>query len=171
MNIVLCGMMGAGKTEIGKRLSFITGRERLDTDELIIERFGAIEEIFSRFGERDFREKEEKIIAEISQKGGMVISTGGGAFLREKNVENLQKNGKIVYLRAKKETLLERLSLDKSRPLLKGEKNLESKLERLLLERTPIYERVSDFILDVDGYSAKENTERVILLLQGAGLI
>ena len=169
MNFVLCGMMGCGKTKLGKLIASSTGREWADTDELLVSRYGSIVKLFSSYGEEYFRQKEEEIIEELSKKDGLVISTGGGSVLRRKNVENLKKQGTILFLRAKKQTLTERLSKDTARPLLQGEENLEAKIEGLLKERTPVYESVADLILDVDGYSAMQNAERAILLLKGAG--
>ena len=170
MNFVLCGMMGSGKTELGKLLALNTGREWLDSDEVIATRYGEITGIFAAYGEEYFREKEAQVLKELSLKEGIVLSTGGGAVLRKENVENLKKTGKILFLRAKKDTLLERLSGDKARPLLsQGDENLEEKIQRLLKERNPIYERVADVILDVDDYSPMENVKRALELLKGAG--
>lgn len=161
MNFVLCGMMGSGKSRIGKNIAAKTGRNWIDTDELIVRKFGQISKIFAEKGEGYFRDIETEIAEELSRKDGLVISTGGGFVLRKINAELLKRNGKILFLRAEKQTLLSRLVGDTARPLLQGE-DLESKIDRLLKERAPVYERVANFVLDVDGYSVEENTERAI---------
>lgn len=165
MNFVLCGMMGSGKTALGKNIAAATGRKWLDTDDVIVRRYGAISEIFATEGEEYFRGLETQVVEELSEQDGYVISTGGGLVLREKNVELLKKNGKILFLRANAETLLKRLSGDTARPLLQGQESLEEKINRLLKERTPAYERAADVRLDVDGYSVEENTKRALELL------
>ena len=161
MNFVLCGMMGSGKSRLGKNIAAKTGRNWIDTDELIVRKFGQISKIFAEKGEGYFRDLETEIAEELSRKDGLVISTGGGFVLRKINAELLKRNGKILFLRAEKQTLLSRLVGDTDRPLLQGE-DLESKIDRLLKERAPVYERVANFVLDVDGYSVEENTERAI---------
>ena len=100
MNLILCGMMGSGKTTVSLALSKLLGWERLDTDERIVDRYGNITDIFEKQGEGYFRELETQICAELSQKDRLVISTGGGLVLRKENVELLKKNGVLVYLRA-----------------------------------------------------------------------
>ena len=162
MNFVLCGMMGSGKSRLGRELAFLTNRAWLDTDIEIEKRYGKISEIFKTHGEEYFRGLESALVEEISKKDGYVISTGGGFVLREENVTALKGNGKILYLRATKQTLMARLQKDKNRPLLQGEEDLGEKVERLLNERMPVYERVADVILDVDGYTVKENVKRVL---------
>lgn len=98
-NIVLTGMPGSGKTTLGNLLSRATGREFADTDELIKAKAGMeISEIFSSFGEERFREIESKVIREISSRPAMIISTGGGAVLRDDNIRNLKMNGRIYFL-------------------------------------------------------------------------
>ena len=150
MNLILCGMMGSGKSTVGKLLAKITSWEWVDTDELIVSRYGKITDIFEQKGEGYFRALETKIVQELAKKDRLVISTGGGLVLKEENVSLLKKNGKFVYLRAKKETLALRLAADKDRPLLQTSETLDEKLARLLRERGGIYEGVADSIIDVD---------------------
>lgn len=159
MNIVLCGMMGSGKTSLGKRIAERLGYAWADSDFVIEERYGSISTLFQTRGEEYFRRIEREIIAELAKKEKLVLSTGGGVLLDESNQTVLKKTGKILFLRATKETLLCRLQGDKNRPLLQGGE-LEEKIERLLTERTPVYERVADGVLDVDGYTKEENANR-----------
>lgn len=150
MNLILCGMMGSGKSTVGKLLAKTASWEWVDTDELIVSRYGKITDIFEQKGEGYFRALETKIVQELAKKDRLVISTGGGLVLKEENVSLLKKNGKFVYLRAKKETLALRLAADKDRPLLQTSETLDEKLTRLLQERGEIYEGVADSIIDVD---------------------
>ncbi len=150
MNIVLCGMMGVGKTTVGLALAKHTAREWLDTDTLIEERHGKISELFANYGEAYFRALETQTVSSLLGKDNLVLSVGGGLVLREENVELLKKCGKIVYLRAQKQTLVHRLLLDTTRPLLQGKDSLEERIETLLQARASTYERVADCTVDVD---------------------
>ena len=98
MNLILCGMMGSGKTTVGIKIAQRTGKSFVDTDALIEERYGKISDIFARFGEEYFRDLESEIVQELCRQDGLVISTGGGLVLRKKNVDALRQNGKIIFL-------------------------------------------------------------------------
>ena len=117
MNLILCGMMGAGKTTVGVKIAEATGRRWYDTDQMIVDRYG---DIFEYYGEEYFRKLESGIVKELSEKDNLIISTGGGLVLKRENNELLQKNGKIVFLRASLETLVGRLRVYDDRPLLKA---------------------------------------------------
>lgn len=167
MNVVLCGMMGAGKTTVGFQLARLTNQKCVDTDNLIEKRYGKISDIFAQRGEAYFRALETETARSLSERNGLVISTGGGLVMREENCALLKKSGKIVFLRAKLQTLLSRIKLDGTRPLLK-EGNAEEKITALLKERTPVYERVSDYIVDTDGKKKDEIAREILALLKGA---
>lgn len=155
MNIVLCGMMGSGKTTIAAALSEMYSLERVDTDEIIVSRYGAIDKIFASFGEEHFRNVETEVVKEVaSTSDNAVISLGGGAVLRAENVENLKRTGKIFYLRATADTIIKRLKGDNTRPLLQG--NLEERVHSVLSVRSGIYEGVADIIVDTDGLTPEE---------------
>ncbi len=148
MNIVLTGMPGSGKSTIAKMLG-----EYVDTDALIEEKNGKkCGEIIKENGEDFFRGEESKIIKELSVKNGMIISTGGGAVLRDENIRNLKKNGIIIYLDAP----LERLVETASRPL----SDTREKLEKMYKERMPVYEKTCDEIIDAGG-TAEETLRKV----------
>ena len=148
MNIVLTGMPGSGKSTIAKMLG-----EYVDTDALIEEKNGKkCGEIIKENGEVFFRGEESKIIKELSVKNGMIISTGGGAVLRDENIRNLKKNGIIIYLDAP----LERLVETASRPL----SDTREKLEKMYKERMPVYEKTCDEIIDAGG-TAEETLRKV----------
>ncbi len=167
MNLILCGMMGVGKTTIGIKIAERTGKRWYDTDEMIVDRHGKISDIFEYYGEEYFRRIETEIVKELAQKDGLVISTGGGLVLKRENDVLLKGNGRIVFLRAKIETLAARLKVDGTRPLLQtSTENIRDRLARLLDERTPVYESVADYIVDVDGKSPEEIASEVIELAE-----
>lgn len=163
MNIILCGMMGAGKTTIGIKIAEITSLRWYDTDGLIVDKYGKISDIFEYYGEPYFRKIETGIVKELAQKDGLIISTGGGLVLKKENNELLQKNGKIVFLRATIDTLAKRLNVDGTRPLLENStEGIRNRLARLLKERSPIYEQVADYVVDVDGKTPEEIAEEIV---------
>ena len=160
MNVVLCGMMGCGKSTVAERFSQLFGAPSVDTDKIIEERFGSINGIFAAHGEAYFRDIEAEITAETSKKySNAVISLGGGCVLRSENVKNLKATGKIFYLRAQAQTLIERLKGDTSRPLLRG--GLEERVDKILAERSQVYESVADFIIDTDGLTPTEIAQKI----------
>ncbi|MBQ8375327.1 MAG: shikimate kinase [Clostridia bacterium] len=157
MNLILCGMMGAGKTTIGIKIAEVSGRRWYDTDGIIVDRYGKISDIFEYYGENYFRKIETEIVKELASRDRLVISTGGGLVLKEENTALLKKNGLIVFLRASFETLVKRLKVDGTRPLLQSNtESIRERLVRLLEERTPIYQSVADLIVDVDGKTPEE---------------
>ncbi len=149
-NIFLIGFMGSGKSTIAKLLSKETSRELVEMDETIeAEANMTINEIFEKYGETYFRDLESQLIERIAQKGGAVVSCGGGAVLREENIENMKKNGKIIYLSATPETIYERVRFSTNRPLLNGNMNVEY-ISQLMQKRLPMYENAADEIIDVN---------------------
>lgn len=155
--------MGVGKTSVGKELSALTGAVCTDTDELIVRRYGSIDRIFAERGEGYFRDLESEIAEELAKKDGLIVSTGGGFVLREKNARLLKKNGKIIFLRAELSTLLGRIGADDGRPLLK--EGAERKLLELLPVRTPIYERAADHTVDTDGKTVADVAAEILEIL------
>lgn len=165
MNVILCGMMGAGKTTIGIKIAELTGRRWYDTDGLITDKHGKISDIFEYYGEAHFRKLETEIVRELSNMDGLVISTGGGLVLLKENNVLLQRNGKIVFLRASLETLSKRLKVDGTRPLLQtSTESLRERLDKLMQERTPVYEHVADYIVDVDNKTPEEIAAEIVAL-------
>lgn len=150
MNIVLCGMMGAGKTSVGIKIADLTGMRWYDTDDLITEKYGRIPAIFEFYGENRFREMESEIVKNVSDEDNVVISTGGGCVLRPENSAALKKHGKIVFLKVDIEVLFERTGhTSDDRPLLKN--TTFDKMKELLVYRSPIYESCADFTVDTNG--------------------
>lgn len=175
MNLVLCGMMGAGKTTVGKHLAKRIGRQLVDTDNVITERYGDIPSIFQHSGEAHFRTLEKQIVAELSLQDGLIISTGGGLVLQKENVEKLKQKGELIYLQASVETLSKRVKADGARPLLQSEtESVNARLSKLLTERKPVYEQVADHIVDVDEKTPEKIADEIIIMLkidemEGAG--
>ena len=168
MNLVLCGMMGAGKSTIGVKIAELTGRRWYDTDGVISDRHGKISDIFEYYGEPHFRKLETEVVKELAGQDNLVISTGGGLVLKSENNAELQKNGKIIFLRASLKTLNKRLVVDGTRPLLQAStESISDRLARLLKERTPIYEHVADYIVDVDDKTPLEIAKEIVALAQG----
>ena len=154
MNVILVGMPGSGKSSVAKELGLILNCSVIDTDEVIVTNHGEINEIFKNFGEEVFRVIETKTIESVCEMENVVISTGGGSVLSERNRELLKNCGKVIYLKASIETIYSRTADDNSRPLLAGEKR--QKIEKLLNERTPLYENTADLTVETDSLTAEE---------------
>ena len=155
MNIVLCGMMGCGKTAVSDAYSRVYGVKKVDTDAVIVDRYGEINAIFATRGEEAFRDIETRITKDVASTfDNAVISLGGGCVLRSENVRALKKTGKIFYLRTKAETIIQRLRGDSTRPLLQGD--LEERVNTILANRANIYESVADYVIDTDDLTPEE---------------
>lgn len=163
-SIALIGMMGSGKTTIGKALSTKLKMLYIDTDDLVEYNYAPIKEIFQLFGEEGFRKYEGKAVSQASTFTNTVLSTGGGVVLSKKNMDKLKENYIIVYLTAKANTILERTSGDKSRPLLQN--NPKETVEKLLTERIPLYESYADFSVVTDNRSVKNIVNEIIRKLK-----
>ncbi len=148
-NIVLTGFMGSGKTAVSAELARLTGFSRVEVDDEIERQAGmSISDIFERFGEERFRDMEAEQIRKLAGRGGTIISTGGGAVMREENMAVLRENGVLVYLRAEPRTLLRRTSGNSDRPLLNCPDPL-ARISELLELRKARYE-MADIIVDTD---------------------
>ncbi len=146
-NIYLIGLMGAGKSTAGRLLAQTLGRTFYDSDDEIIQRTGAsIPTIFEIEGESGFRDREQRMIAELCDKKSVVLGTGGGAILREANREALKQSGWVVYLSTSPERLINRTRYDKNRPLLQTADPLAT-LTQLYQVRHPIYESLADIVI------------------------
>ncbi|MGI9385852.1 MAG: shikimate kinase [Methyloligellaceae bacterium] len=138
-SIVLVGLMGAGKTSIGRRLAQRLNLPFTDADKEIEVAAGqTISEIFAEHGEAYFRDGEKRVIARLLNNGPQVLATGGGAYMNQEIRENIEKSGISVWLRASLETLLERTARRDHRPLLKSG-DPKTVMQRLIEERYPVY--------------------------------
>lgn len=154
-NIILIGFMGCGKSSIGKYLEKKHGYTLIDTDDYIEkEQNRSINDIFATEGEEYFRNLETQCIRELINKAkqDFVIAVGGGLPMRSENQILLKELGKVVYLRAKEDTLVDRLTGDSKRPLLKGG-DLRTKIQDLFTRREATYISLADAIVDTDDCS------------------
>jgi shikimate kinase len=159
--IVLVGLMGAGKTSLGKRLAKATGLPFVDSDTEIEKAANcSISDIFARFGEAEFRSGERRVIERILEGEPAIVATGGGAFMDEGTRKLIQRKAISIWLRADLETLVRRTRRRDDRPLLKAGDPREV-LKRLIEERHPIYGE-ADIVIDVDDEQPKETTERLL---------
>jgi shikimate kinase len=160
-NIVLTGFMGAGKSTVGRRLANALKRNMVDTDDMIEREAGmGIPEIFAKHGEDYFRDIEEKIVAKASSLKNHVIVTGGGVVLREKNIQNLRRNGVIIYLHASPEVIYARVKNQTHRPLLQV-KDPMGKIRELLEFRAPFYAN-NDYTIDTSSLTVEEVVDEVL---------
>ena len=146
-NVYLVGLMGAGKTTIGKALARRLAYHFVDTDHEVEARTGVgLPTIFEIEGEEGFRKREAQVIAELADRDAQVVATGGGAVLRSENRQNLRASGLVIYLDVPLPTLHERTRHDKKRPLLQVS-DPRQKLRELHAQRDPLYREVADLVV------------------------
>lgn len=154
-NIYLVGLMGAGKTTIGRAVAKALKVPFYDSDKAIEESTGVdIPTIFEFEGEEGFRDREQKMIQQLVKMDGIVLATGGGAILREENRRLLKDNGFIVYLQCSADRILERTRRDSQRPLL-NTTNPRERIETLFAQREPLYLSCADFKVDTGALQSK----------------
>ncbi len=169
-NIILIGLMGSGKTTIGKLLARHRGLEFVDSDQEIVSRCGvSIPTIFEIEGEEGFRKREALVIEELTQRSGIVLATGGGAVIRPENRIAMKARGAVVYLRCQPRELYLRTRHDKNRPLLQTEDPLK-KLQDLYRARHVFYQETADIVLDSGRQSAHCLVRRLENSLDLAGV-
>lgn len=167
-NIFLIGFMGAGKSTISDYLKNVLAMDVVEMDQCIVERQGmSISDIFETYGEEYFRELETNLLIEMQSRSNVVVSCGGGVPMRERNVVEMKKNGRVVLLTAKPETILERVKDNHDRPLLENNKNV-SFIADLLEKRREKYEAAADIVVETDGKSELEICEELIHRLREA---
>lgn len=167
-NIVLIGFMGAGKSTIAGMMHEAFSMEVIEMDQVIADQQGmSIPEIFEKYGEEYFRDLETNLLIDMQDRQNVIISCGGGVALRERNVKEMKRNGKVVFLTASPETILERVKDDNDRPLLNGHKNVEY-ISRMMETRRPKYEAAADFIISTDGKSSYDICREIVSELQRA---
>ena len=143
-NIYLIGMPGCGKSTIGKIISEKLGLKHIDADEYLEEKYSqTIPDIFSRYGEDDFRKKESIIIEELSKMNNLLVSTGGGVVVRKENKEIMKNSGIVVFIDTSPENILKNSSLS-GRPLLKD----KNRIFQIYESRINLYKDFADVIID-----------------------
>jgi len=160
-NLFLVGLMGAGKTSVGRLLAKRFDKTFYDCDQEIERRTGVrIPVIFDIEGEAGFRARESAVLLELAALHDIVLATGGGAVVREENRRVLMQNGTVVYLRAASEDLWQRTRHDRSRPLLQtGDRR--AKLEQLFIQRDPLYREVATLIVDTGKQSLRSLAQQI----------
>jgi shikimate kinase len=158
-NLFLIGLMGAGKTTRGQRAAVSLGMPFIDCDVELERRLGCtISDIFEKEGEASFRDQEQALLAELVQREGIVLSTGGGVVLREANREQLRTNGTVVYLHTTPDVLAKRLRRATDRPLLRTSEDLTTRLEKLYEIRDPLYRQTAHCVIE----SASDIVSRLV---------
>jgi len=161
-NIILIGMMGAGKTTVGRLLANLVEKTFIDVDHEIQQRTGVgIPVIFEIEGEAGFRKRESEVLREVVQQQNIVLATGGGAILHPDNRTLLRKHGTVIYLCAPVSELRRRTHQDKNRPLLQTG-NAYAKLAELFAQRDPLYRETAHIIMDSGKQSARGFVQKLI---------
>ncbi len=162
-NIILLGFMGSGKTAVGRLLAAKSHKDFIDLDDWIEkEAEMTINEIFNKNGEAYFRELEKKIVEKASNiLTDTVISTGGGVVLQERNIENLNQTGVLIWLKVSPEKVYERTRNTLHRPLLNCPDPL-GRIKELLSSRTPYYIKAADYIIDTSNLTVEEVVAKII---------
>ena len=161
-NIFLVGMMGAGKTTVGRLLAQHLGKTFIDSDEEIQQRTGVtILHIFDIEGEAGFRQREVNAIQELVKLDDIILATGGGVVLNELNCDALRHNGIVVYLKSTVHDLWQRTRHDRNRPLLQTA-DPRAKLKELYEQRDPLYTQVADLVIP----TGKQSVHSLVLQLQ-----
>ena len=165
-NIYLIGLMGAGKTTIGRKLAAILKLDFVDTDQMLEHRTGvSVSHIFEVEGEQGFRERESRLFEEITSATGQVVSTGGGLVLDRENRARMIASGQVVYLKASIEVLWHRLEGCKKRPLLQTG-NPKQKIVELIQSRDPVYSGIADHVFHVSSSSANRSAQHIAVLVR-----
>lgn len=168
MQVFLIGLMGAGKTTVGKLLASKLGCAWLDTDKVLEHRCGvSVREIFELEGEASFRDREQRLLDELTQMPNLVLSTGGGIVLREPNRQVLRSRGTTIYLEADPHELWLRTRHDKSRPILQGS-DPRQKMMDLHAVRHPLYLATAHHSVVTGRPGVREVVERVYLSVMNA---
>ena len=161
-NIFLIGFMGVGKSTVSNALQNTFAMDVVEMDEMIAKKNNmSISEIFDLHGEEYFRNEETNLLKEVGNEKNKIVSCGGGVAMREVNVQEMRKSGKVILLTAKPETILERVKENHDRPLLENNKTVEY-VSELMEKRRPAYEAAADIVIATDGKSANEICEEII---------
>jgi shikimate kinase len=166
-NIVITGFMGSGKSIVAEKLARKLGMEFIDMDQIIEKQGMSISDIFARYGEKYFREQENKLVKELSQKENMVIATGGGTLLSADNAKMLSEKGEIICLYADSKVLYNRVKRKDNRPLLRGG-NLLDRINQLIEERKKIYDNIK-LKIDTSDLNIQEVVDRIVDILKNKG--
>ena len=166
--VFLVGPMGAGKTTIGRQLARSLKLHFVDSDKEIEERTGVdIPRIFDVEGEQGFRDREQQVIEELTNREGILLATGGGAVMRPENRKALGARGYVIYLHTTVEQQLARTAHDRNRPLLQTP-DREKVLRELLETRDPLYREIADLVVETANSSARAVAQKIQRALDAA---
>jgi len=161
MNIVLIGYRGTGKSVVE-----VLDRQYVGLDAAIVDLAGqSIPEVVEAHGWAHFRDLESDVVRQASERDNCVLDTGGGAILRDANVTHLKQNGTLIWLQSSVADIVARIGDDNQRPSLTGTKSFTEEVEEVLAERTPKYAAAADHVIDDQGLSIEQVTQKVIALL------
>ena len=164
-NVFLVGMMAVGKTTIGRHLATLLEFEFVDSDQEIERRAGTdISWIFDIEGEAGFRDREQQVLAELAQRERVVLATGGGAVLRERNRAVLREHGTVVHISASVGQIVARAKRDRRRPLLQGG-DLRERVQTLRREREPLYNAAAHLVIHSKGRASKVIADEILAAL------
>jgi shikimate kinase len=167
--ISLVGLPGSGKTTVGRQLARRLQIAFVDSDHVIETRLGcSIREFFEREGEQRFRDIEQEEIDKLTQRDDCVVSTGGGAVLREPNRQHLRERSSVVYLKSSPEELFRRLRHDQNRPLLQVADPL-AKMRDLFAQRDPLYRETAHFVMETGRPSVATLVNMIVMQLELSG--
>ncbi len=167
-NIFLVGLMGAGKSTIGRQLALELGKKFWDSDTEIEQKTGVrIDVIFDIEGEQGFRQRETCMLRDLVEQRGIVLATGGGAVLAPENRQMLKNNGLIIYLKASPEHLAGRVRLDRRRPLLQSGDKLV-KIRELMEQREPFYQELADIVVHTGSRSVARVVKEISKMINNA---
>ena len=160
-SVFLIGMMGAGKSTVGRLLAEQLHYQFVDADRELEARSGVpIPTIFEIEGEAGFRRREIGLLAELTQRPGIVLATGGGAILDPQLVESMRERGLVIYLRASADEIFRRTRQDRSRPFLNSESSRP--IDQLLTEREPLYEKAAHLVFQLAASNPRRLVSRLI---------
>ena len=163
-NIALIGFMGSGKSSVCAVLKDMLAMDSVECDDEIVARAGmSINDIFDKYGEEHFRDLESEVLASYASCQQTVISCGGGAVLRQKNIDTLKTHSRIILLTASPQTMRDRIGDSDDRPKLRGKKNVKA-IAEMMAEREKLYQDAADVVVDTDGKTVLQICEEIITL-------
>lgn len=165
-NIALCGFMGTGKSTVSRKLNKLTGRPIMEIDDMLVEEAGmSIPEIFKNYGEKYFRDLEERVCAKAAAVDGAIISTGGGTVCRQANVDKLKEAGMIILLEGSPDTVFDRVHKSSTeRPMLSRYMS-RGYISWLMKQREEIYREAADVIISIDGKNSEEVAKEIYAMI------
>lgn len=172
MHISLIGLPGSGKSTIGRHLAKVWRMDFVDTDHVIEQRLKcSIKSFFAEHGEAAFRDIESEVLLQLLQQATpAVLSTGGGAVLRQSNRRALHTLSKVFYLQALPEDIARRLQYDTTRPLMQGDDPLK-RLRELLQIRSPLYLETAHYVIDAARQNTSQISRKICMQAELAGLV